>query len=372
MLKTPAKTLSAWLGEHTGLSRTRSETLSWLVVQMARVGTVSLWRLAPHMTSSARIRSVHRRLERFFQYVRLDSGSVARLIVRIMKLQGSPWRLVLDRTNWKLGKCPLNILVLGVLHEGICIPLFWVVRHKAGNSNVPERIDLLQRLRDCFPGQPISCLIGDREFVGERWMSWLKGAGIPFVLRVKDNIHIWHENHEPVKLSHKLSELRMREKAFLKGKWYLGLIENAAGPGVRIAALRLKTGKLLILATTVHPRTALGLYRQRWGIETLFSCMKTRGLNLEATHMTQPEKLATLMSIAALGFCAAYKTGLNIARRVTLPIKSHGRRERSIFALGINALRKTMAGLQWPQISIYFKRLFSASAPLHYFISARL
>jgi hypothetical protein len=372
MLKTPTKTLSAWLGEHTGLSRTRADTLSWLVIQMVRIGTVSLWRLAAHMTSSAQTKSVHRRLERFFQYVRLDGAVVARLIVRTMKLQGAPWRLVLDRTNWKFGQCPLNILVLGVLHEGVCVPLFWVVRHKAGNSNVPERIDLLQSLRDCFPGQPISCLIGDREFVGERWMSWLKQAGIPFVLRVKDNIHIWHENHEPVKLSHKLSGLGIRDKVFLKGKWYLGLIENAAGPGVRIAALRLKTGELLILATTVHPRAALGLYRQRWGIETLFSCMKTRGLNLEATHMTQPEKLATLISIAALGFCAAYKTGLHIARRVSLPIKAHGRRERSIFALGINALRKTMASLHWPQISICFRRLFSARAPLHYFISAGL
>ena len=309
MSKAQTKTLSAWLGEHTGLSRTRSETLSWLVAQMVRIGSVSLWRLAAHMTSSAQTRSVHRRLERFFQYARLDEGVVARMIVRMMRLQGMPWRLVLDRTNWKFGQSVQNVLVLGVLHEGICIPLFWIMRHKTGNSNVPERIDLLCRLRACFPDQPISCLIGDREFVGEKWMSWLKDADIPFVLRIKENLHIWNKEHEPVKLCNRLSGLGIREKVALKGNWYLGLIENAAGPGVQIVALRLKSGELLILATTVHPRRALDLYRQRWGIETLFSCMKKRGLNIEATHMTQPEKLSTLLAVTALGFCAAFKTG---------------------------------------------------------------
>jgi hypothetical protein len=34
-------------------------------------------------------------------------------------------------------------------------------------------------------------------------------------------------------------------------------------------------------------------------IETLFAALKTRGFNLEATHMTDPAKLSTLIAILA-------------------------------------------------------------------------
>ncbi len=32
-------------------------------------------------------------------------------------------------------------------------------------------------------------------------MRWLHERGIPFVLRLKENMHVWNENHVPVKLS---------------------------------------------------------------------------------------------------------------------------------------------------------------------------
>ena len=62
--------------------------------------------------------------------------------------------------------------------------------------------------------------------------------------------------------------------------------------------MRLQTGEMLIVATSrIKIKTVLPIYRNRWGIETLFSCLKTRGLGLEDTHITDPQKLATLMSI---------------------------------------------------------------------------
>ena len=93
---------------HISLWRTRRETLVWLVTLIIQTGTVSLWRLAGHVDTRAKTLSVHRRFERFFQYVRLDDGCVARLLVHIMGLSGKPWHLALDRTNWKFGRCHIN------------------------------------------------------------------------------------------------------------------------------------------------------------------------------------------------------------------------------------------------------------------------
>ena len=201
MQKSLTKCLSLSLEGHISLWRKRRETLVWLVTLIIQTGTVSLWRLAGHVDTRAKTLSVHRRFERFFQYVRLDDGCVARLLVHIMGLSGKPWHLALDRTNWKFGRCHINILMLGIIHEKICIPRFWMVLNKAGNSNAEERTDLMAKLNNVFPDQPIATLSGDREFIGERWMRWLHERGIPFVLRPKENMFIWKEGYVPVKLS---------------------------------------------------------------------------------------------------------------------------------------------------------------------------
>ena len=279
------------LANHIPLWRTRRQTLVWLVTLIIQTGTVSLWRLAGHVDTRAQTLSVHRRFERFFQYVRLDEGCIAQLIAHIMGLAGKPWHLALDRTNWKFGRCHINILMLGVVHENVCIPLFWILLDKAGNSNARERTDLMGRLNETFPDQPIASLSGDREFIGERWMKWLENQGIPFVLRLKVNMFIWKEGYVPVKLSVHARRLEKHQKYILKGTWYLGRDPEKKTTPIKVAMMRLKTGEMLIVATSrIRIKTALPIYRSRWGIETLFSCLKTRGFGLEDTHMTGAHK----------------------------------------------------------------------------------
>ncbi len=94
-----------------------------------------------------------------------------------MGLAGKPWHLALDRTNYKFGRCHINILMLGVVHKKVCLQLFWVLLDKAGNSNAQERTNLMERLNKAFPDQSIASLSGDREFIGEWWMSWLESQG---------------------------------------------------------------------------------------------------------------------------------------------------------------------------------------------------
>jgi len=214
MQKSLTKCLSLSLEGHISLWRTRRETLVWLVTLIIQTGTVSLWCLAGHVDARAKTLSVHRRFERFFQQVCFDEGCIARLHVHIMGLSGKPWHLALDRTNWKFGRCHINILMLAIIHQKNCIPLFWVLLDKAGNSNAKERTGLMAKLNKVFPDQPIASLSGDREFIGETWMHWLYKQGIPFVLRLKENMFIWKEGYVPVKLSAHARHLKNARNAF--------------------------------------------------------------------------------------------------------------------------------------------------------------
>ena len=358
-----AAALSSLIVNHMRLARSRCETLGWLIASILTAGTVSLTRLAAYIDSSAQIASVHRRLERFFGDVRLNEADVARLVVAALSLAAKPWHLAIDRTNWQFGKTDLNLLVLSLAHGDVCIPLFWRVLDKAGNSNTAERIDLMQVFKATFPDQlakraddhkrlasgPIASLTGDREFIGNAWITWLQQAGIPHFLRLREDMQVFNDTHAPLALRQHGARLRTGQRLVLKGWWRMGACQASASPPVRIVILRLKTGELLIIASRSRPQHALKIYRQRWKIETLFAALKTRGFNLEATHMTDPAKLSTLIAILAMAAGVAYKTGLWALGGQPRRCKGHGRPARSLFALGLDALRKLCASRTFAQ-----------------------
>ena len=65
----------------------------------------------------------------------------------------------------------------------------------------------------------------------------------------------------------------------------------------------------MIIATQDQPETALADYKERWQIETLFGCLKTRGFDLEATHITDQKRLEKLLAFLAIAFCWSHLVG---------------------------------------------------------------
>jgi hypothetical protein len=94
--------LAETLGVHFLLSKSRLVTLAALIAGLVHARTVNLSHLAVHLCGSARHASKYRRLQRFFQFVRLDQCVAARLVVHMLNLE-RPKLLALDHTNWKLG-----------------------------------------------------------------------------------------------------------------------------------------------------------------------------------------------------------------------------------------------------------------------------
>lgn len=272
--------------------------------------------------------------------------------------------LAIDRTNWEFGKTAINILTISVEWRGCGIPLIWSLLPSAGNSGTPARTDLLDRLHGAFPDLKIAMLTGDREFIGEAWMAWLARGKIPFVLRLRENQHVGRDGYETWTIARIAQNLKPGGKMILKGLCRLGRDGGGEAPGVRLAILRLASGELLALACASAPRHAFARYRARWRIETMFGNLKTKGFNLEDTHLRDPAKLATLVAIAAIAMALSVKTGAAAARLAPIPLKNHGRKAISIFAKGLNALRKILAGGDRNHVFVFLENLFSPKSPL--------
>ena len=124
---------------------------------MFKVKTVNLAQLATAFPGPADIDSHYRRLQRFFKHVQLQPARIATFVLAF--LPDAPYTLALDRTQWMLGKIPINFLVLSVVHGGIAFPLFWQFLAKKGNSNTQERIELLGQFLKVLGSDKIDCLV---------------------------------------------------------------------------------------------------------------------------------------------------------------------------------------------------------------------
>lgn len=89
-------------------------------------------------------------------------------------------------------------------------------------------------------------------------------------------------------------------------------------------------------------RDLLSLYRQRWGIETLFQALKGRGFDLEGCCTPRIEQFPGLL---ALGFVWSLRTGIYLeGTDPTKPLK-HGRPTQSWFRRGIDYLHRLLVTL---------------------------
>jgi hypothetical protein len=324
------------LRPHVGLSKSRLETLCLMMIGMISARTVNLSHIASERPREALIASTYRRLQRFFQHVRLAPDWSAPLVIRLLGLRG-PWRLALDRTQWKVGAKDVNILMLAVITPRFRVPLMWSLIEGAGTSDSDARIALIRRYLALFGAASVELLLADREFVGVRWLGFLNDNNIPFVVRLKGKLVVTTEDGRRLRLDSLLRTCRKKRvfRADLS-------CDPACPLTLNFAAKRIKSGELLIVVSNTPARAALNAYRQRWAIECLFGDTKTRGLNLEDTRLTDPCKLDLLLALVALSVAWAGRAAALLLGHRAPKRKPHGYFAKSWFRTGFDHIRSLL------------------------------
>ncbi len=164
-------------------------------------------------------------------------------MIRLLNIR-PPWVLCLDRTNWKIGRRNVNILMLAVVTRRVRIPLIWRVLDKQGSSSTSERIDLMRRYLALFGSHSIAWFLADYEFVGEEWVDLLLKNNILFAIRVKENTRIALEDGHTYSLK-TLLQKRASTKWLKAKSARLAVMAKDMGTPLRFAAKRLADGQLL-------------------------------------------------------------------------------------------------------------------------------
>ncbi len=329
------------LGKELPINAARIKFIVLLISALLKVQSVNYEHLAQGFDNPVELSSNLRRIQRFFAQFVLDGDLIARLLFKLLPTKG-PYRLTLDRTNWKFGQVNINILVLGVIYEGMSLPLLWTfLGNKRGNSDQSERIALMNRYINLFGVHSIDFLTADREFVGHDWWRFLIDHKIRFFIRMRENMQVQIFGKGMVKafwLFHNLP---------LNSAWHYPKIVKVHDNLVYLSGLKYvnKKGNIeyLIVASFDKTCQSLEFYAQRWQIETMFKAFKTAGFNMEDTHLTKYDRLDKLLMLIALAFFWAYKVGIFKHHSVKpLKIKNHGRLEKSFFAYGLETLAQAL------------------------------
>lgn len=327
--------LQSQLGWHGA----RIAFLASFLVALFRVKTVNLAEVATGFPGSAKPESHYKRLQRFFREFKFDYGQLATLVIEWLDIP-SPWVLSVDRTTWEFGSCIINILMLGVVHNGVAIPLLWVMLDKKGNSNTQERIDLLEEFCRLFPEAEVAYLAADREFLGQDWLTYLLEQGLfEFRIRIRESDKL-DDGRKSLKASVVFSHLQINQYQVLRRP------RQVWGCRVYVAATRLEDQSLLIVLSSQPTHQAITDYGYRWAIETLFGIFKTRGFCLESTHLKDPERLSKLLALLTIALCWALRTGEWLIKQTPIVLKKHGRLAKSLFRTGFDYLRRLLLNLE--------------------------
>ena len=310
-------------------------TLAGMVTGIVLGKSCHLPKLAHKAPDATVAESRHKRFSRWVQNDAITAEIyylpfVQALLVGLAELR--PLTFVMDGSEVAQG---CLALVVSVLYGQRALPVAWVVvKGKKGHFPSETHVHLLQQVADLLPAETPATFLGDGEFDSVALQQALAARGWAYVCRTAKNIQVqvagtWYALEDiAVQRGHK----KMWRQVYFTAAAY-GPVQVIGWWGARYA-------DPLYLVTNLADRAeACRRYQKRAHIETLFSDQKSRGFQLDRSHLNDPERVNRLL----LAACLAY---LWIIYLGTLASQPHGRRlvhradrcDLSLFQLGLRLL----------------------------------
>jgi hypothetical protein len=310
--------------------KNRQEFLCEMIQGVIKSRSVIFSEIADKIDKPIKASSIERRIQDFFAKVSIDYQQLATFLMSFVP--HDRLTLSVDRTEWDFGQTQVNVLCAVVSIGKMAVPVYFeMLDNNSGNSNAADRINLFKTLISIVGRDRIQMLVMDREFIGNKWLSWLKKERIPFCVRVPKNHTILTADGE-----------RLRAEEVMQDRKRPYYQENVVVDGVVVnPCLSLdKNGELLYLIGTAQPQTLASWYKRRWSIEVFFQALKQRGFNLEDSSLRCIEKYRKLFALVSMAYTICWATGIEDGKRNPVKAKKHGYPQYSVFRRGLRLMRQ--------------------------------
>lgn len=283
--------------ENIHASKHAIKLIANLVIAVIKLRTANLAQLANALESEALPESRYKQVQRFLRSFRWRESGFESVMLGFLEITGKV-DIALDRTEWKFGTRWINILTVALVYRGFAVPVGWKVFSHKGNVSARRHVLVLSYVVNRIGANRIGKVFADREFASGEMFEYLSQSGLDFCLRLK-------KSHLADGVSLKELAARASRRVRYKGRRSVRVFGFLVG----ISCVRVSESEYLILATRSVESNAIEEYRKRWQIETLFGCLKSRGFDLETTHLTKRTRVERLFLVLGLALTVAIKTG---------------------------------------------------------------
>lgn len=321
--------------DHFQCDKRRIHFVALLIVALLKLADSSLaqWSIAINQTT--------RRASRFKRFQRLvrEFNFSARVYAQVVwqrYVQDQTIVLTLDRTEYKQRGEWVQLLVLGIAHQKMSIPLIWHSANRQGNSPAIARKALLNVFQKWIQrtDNQIIYITADRDFIGPEFRACaLSVWGLIPLIRLRANALVTQGGRrQRVSALFDTPTWRVLRKPgqLYKSRLYL-------------SGMRLSTGDFVIVYSDRYVAQSQLIYARRWQIETLFGAFKSRGFDLEGCGLTKHHRIRRLLFILSMSLIWAVETGeWLVASGHLIPtrqMRDHAQNVLSLFRHGLDELR---------------------------------
>ena len=242
--------------------------------------------------------------------------------------------LVMDGSGIGRGCCALMI---HVIYQGRALPLAWVVR-QCPKGHAPEclHIELVELVMELITEETKVVFLGDGEFDGTDLQDTMNEAGWLYACRTaKSTVATW----EGMKFNLDLLGSSIRPGMLIELK-EVQFTRNAYGPVMVLCCwAKGEVEPLYLVSNLSLAEEAIKYYKKRFRIETFFSDQKSRGFNIQKSHIEDPQRLSRLLIASCLAYIwIVYPGSLCKSEGWQGIIHRKNRCDLSLFQLGLRLL----------------------------------
>jgi len=206
--------------------------------------------------------------------------------------------LMLDQTQ--INKEYSGLFVSLRLHDR-AIPIVWTITKTQGAMGFIYQKPLLESLLPFIPEHTKILLMADRFYGTSRLISLCQSLGFEYRIRLKAG----------ARLCQKRGEITGNDMLLLKTPFLKDMSLGNSNVMTSVGVIQDKGhDEPWVIAMSGKPSRAKTLdYGLRWGIESMFSDLKSRGFHLSTTQIQSPERLERLILVWSVAMMWAISTG---------------------------------------------------------------
>lgn len=274
-------------------------TLAYMIVGLILGRNVQFAQMAEEVNYPYKESSLEDRFRRFVANHNIKATMFFFPFVESILATLSQERLVFSMDTTKNGANCITLL-LSVRYKSRAIPICWLsFKGKKGHSSQALQLKLINLVNSYLVPGCQAIFLGDGEFDGSDVVTWLESqAAWRYVCRTAKDTKVFYEGHWTA-----LQDLPLTPGQDDFFQQVLFTQQHQVGP-VNIMALWNAKEQEHWFFVTDFETLAEGKrwYGKRFTIETLFSDVKSRGFNLQKSHLKHPDRADRLLLAVSIAY----------------------------------------------------------------------